>query len=138
MTTNSIRNALLLTLGACTVFVTGCVDKSSPDMIDKRSVERWNYLIAHEAEKAYDYLTPGYRQTKTREAYASEMNDRPVAWKSAVFEKKECDGDRCKVDVSIDYSMPIPGAAGRRSEAKSIQHETWIRLDGQWYYLPNS
>src|SRR5688572_22783391 len=59
----------------------GCVDKANPDTIDTRAVERWNYLIAHQAEKAYDYLSPGFRSTQTREVYASSMNSRPVQWK---------------------------------------------------------
>lgn len=137
MTTDFLKIPALLTLSVGVLLMAGCVDKSNPDTIDKRSVERWNYLIAHQAEKAYDYLTPGYRATKTREDYASAMNNRPVQWKKAVFEDKQCDGDRCDVSVTIDYSMPIPGVNGRRSEAQSTQHETWIRLDGQWYYLPN-
>jgi len=138
MITDFPKTFALLALGCGTLLVTGCVDKSSPDTLDKRSVERWNYLIAHQAEKAYDFLTPGYRSTQTRDEYAGAMNNRPVLWKQAVFEDKQCEGDRCTVSVTIDYSMPIPGTAGKRSEAKSTQHETWLRVDGQWYYLPSN
>lgn len=135
MTTDFRKLAALL--GFVALLVAGCVDKSNPNTLDQRSVERWNHLISHEAEKAYDYLTPGYRATQTREQYASAMNNRPIAWKKATFENKECDGDRCKVAVSVEYSLPVPGAPGKTSSAKSTQSETWLRIDGQWYYLPN-
>ena len=119
------------------LLVGGCVDKSNPDMVDKRSVERWNLLVSHEAEKAYDYLTPGYRATQTRENYAASMNNRPVQWTGATFKDKTCDGDRCKVEVNVRYSVAMPGSSGRKTESESLQTETWIRLNREWYFLPN-
>ena len=119
------------------LLVGGCVDKSNPDMVDKRSVERWNYLIAHEAEKAYDYFTPGYRATQSREKYAAAMNNRPIQWTAASFKDKTCDGDRCIVGVNVRYTIAAPGMGGRKAENESVQSETWIRVDGQWYFLPN-
>ena len=70
------------TLGALVLLLGGCNfgDKDSVAQVDTRAVERWNYLIAHQAEKAYDYLSPGTRETQTRESYAAAMNNRPVKW----------------------------------------------------------
>lgn len=132
-----IRILASLALSTCVLAVSGCVDKSNPDMVDKRSVERWNFLVAHEAEKAYDYLTPGYRATQTRENYAASMNNRPVQWTGATFKDKACDGDRCKVEVNIRYSVVMPGTGSRKTESESVQAETWIRVNGEWYFLPN-
>ena len=126
-----------IALGVGLLAIGGCVDKSNPDMIDKRSVERWDYLVAHQAEKAYDYLTPGYRATQTRESYAASMNNRPVQWTGASFKDKTCDGDRCKVNVNVRYSILMPGTAGRKIENENTQSETWVRVNGEWYFLPN-
>src|ERR1700759_2439992 len=65
--------------------------------LQDRAVERWNFLIAHQAEKAYDYLTPGYRGTKSRDDYAKEMNGRGLHWLAVKYNSEECDGDTCKV-----------------------------------------
>jgi hypothetical protein len=121
---------LLLVLG-------GCNNDPTAD-VDKRSVERWNYLIAHQAEKAYDYLSPGTRQTQTRESYAAAMNNRPVRWTGAKFNRKECDADRCKVYIDVSYSVNMPGinGAGRSVDSSSTQSEIWVRVDGKWYFLP--
>src|SRR3569833_1520067 len=81
----------------------------SADVIQQKSVERWNFLIAHQAEKAYDYLSPGYRSTKSREAYAKEMNDRPIRWTKAAYARQQCDGDTCKVSLTVNYSVRLPG-----------------------------
>lgn len=132
-----LRSLATVALGTFLLGVSGCVDKASPDMVDKRVVERWNLLVAHEAEKAYDYLTPGYRATQTRENYALAMNNRPVQWSGATFKDKTCDGDRCKVEVNVSYSVIAPGMAGRPVKSESVQAETWIRVNGEWYFLPN-
>jgi hypothetical protein len=116
----------------------GCADKASPDNVDRRSVERWNFLIAHQAEKAYDYLTPGFRATQARDAYATAMNSRPLQWKSVKFNHKECDAERCKVDIDVTYVLVMPGMASKPVESTNTQSEIWILVKGEWFFLPNS
>ncbi len=118
--------------------IAGCTNTSNPDNVDRRAVERWNYLIAHQAEKAYDYLSPGFRKTQTREAYAAAMNNRPVQWKKATFNGKECDAERCKASIKLTYAVRMPGLASTPVETTTTQSETWILVDGQWYLLPNT
>ena len=135
MTIEPLKSTAAFALAALLLVVAGCADNANPDNVDRRSVERWNYLIAHQAEKAYDYLTPGFRATQPRDAYASAMNNRPVQWKSVKFNGKECDADRCKVHVDVTYSIKLPGL-GKPTEATSSQSETWILVKGGWYFLP--
>jgi hypothetical protein len=116
----------------------GCVDKANPDTIDTRAVERWNYLIAHQAEKAYDYLSPGFRTTQDLDTYASAMNSRPVQWKAVTFKDKECDVERCKVHLDVTYSLIMPGTGGAPVEGTRTQTETWLLVDGEWFFLPSS
>ena len=126
--------------GACALLLalTGCVDKANPDNVDTRSVERWTFLIAHQAEKAYDYLSPGSRSTQTRETYATAMNSRPVQWTDAKFKSKECDAERCKVEVDVTYSLTMPGLGGKAAGGTRTQSEIWLLVDGEWFFLPSS
>ena len=126
-----IACGLLLALG-------GCVDNANPDTVDTRSVERWNHLIAHQAEKAYDYLSPGFRTTQDRETYAAAMNSRTVQWKAVNFKDKECDAERCKVHLDVTYSLLMPGTGAGPIEGKRTQTETWLLVDGEWFFLPSS
>jgi len=137
MTTRLPQIFGIAALALIALVAAGCTDHSNPDSVDRRSVERWNYLIAHEAEKAYDYLTPGYRATQTREAYAAAMNNRPVQWKGAKFKQKTCDGERCQVEVDVTYRLMTPGMGGKAIETTSTQAEIWIYSQGDWYFLPN-
>lgn len=110
--------------------------KNSVDSIDQRAVERWNFLIAHKAEKAYDYLSPGYRATKPRQEYADEMNNRPVHWKTAKFQSKECDEDVCHVRIYLTYAAMVHAAIGKEVDAMTLLDETWVRNEQGWHYLP--
>ena len=114
----------------------GCGGDSSP--VEKRAIDRWNFLIAHQGDKAYDYLSPGTRETQTRETYAASMNNRPIKWTSATFNHKECDADRCKVLIDVTYSIAMPGAGpiGKPITTTSTQAETWVHVNGTWYFLP--
>ena len=135
MTIKPIQSIATLALAALLLSLAGCADKANPDNVDRRSVERWNDLIAHQADKAYDYLTPGFRATQTRENYAASMNNRPVQWKGATFKSKKCDADRCSVSMDVTYALTLPGLS-KATQATSTQAETWILTKGEWYFLP--
>lgn len=136
ITTKPARIFAALALFGALSALGGCADKADPSNIDRRAVERWNYLIARQAEKAYDYLTPGFRETQDRETYARSMNGRPVRWKSVKFSRKECDAETCKVFVAVTYGLTMPGAIATPVESTSNQEETWILSGGEWYFLP--
>ena len=135
----AIDRMRLAALAALFVALAGCNTNSDPTAdVEKRAVDRWNFLISHQAEKAYDYLSPGTRETQTRESYATAMNSRPVRWTAAKYNHKECDADRCKVYIDVSYSVAMPGAGavGKPIESTSTQTETWVRVKDDWYFLP--
>jgi hypothetical protein len=135
----AIDRMRLAALAVLLVALAGCNTNKDPTAdVEKRATERWNFLIAHQAEKAYDYLSPGTRETQTRENYAKAMNSRPMQWINAKFNRKECDADRCKVYIDVSYSIAMPGAGaiGKPIESTSTQTETWVRVKDDWYFLP--
>lgn len=113
--------------------------RGTPEAIlAERAMARWNLLIAGKAAEAYDYLSPGYRATKTREQYAIDLQNRPVKWKAVQHQSVECPppGEFCDVTVEIEYEVKshLPGVGALSS--KSPVTERWIVLDGVWYLVP--
>jgi hypothetical protein len=134
------KKVYLLQFGALLALLSlaGCmtaVKEQDSSIIRARALERWNLLIDHHAEKAWDYLSPGYRETKPREVYAKEMNARGVNWSKVSFNTQKCDADVCKVHLAVDYTVNMGGAVGKVASMGPIV-ETWIRVKGQWYFLP--
>ncbi len=124
-----------LALAGCAGMLTRNEDAS---VIKTKSVQRWDYLIAHQAANAYDFLSPGYRATITRENYAAAMNNRPVTWESAEFLDQKCDVDTCTVHVKLKYQVSVNLHGVRKIQGDSPVTERWIRESGRWYYLPDS
>lgn len=127
---------------AATVALAGCASgggtkggsKSDPE---SRAQARWDHLIKGETDRAYDYLSAGARSTRTREQYAVDMRTRPVRWQKATVESKECaSADSCVVKVLVEYSAKLPMVQGGDVSAPAILEETWIAVDGVWYYVP--
>jgi uncharacterized protein YchJ len=109
---------------------------NNDSVLEKRSIERWNLLIAHKAEKAYDYLSPGSRSTETRDKYAAEMNNRPVHWQSVTYVDSKCDdADACTVQLQAAFAVNMSARMGHDVQSVTLVWERWIRVDGQWYYL---
>ncbi|UXI67781.1 hypothetical protein [Tahibacter amnicola] len=106
-----------------------------PKSLEERVVKRWDLLISRQAIDAYEYLTPGFRQTKTREQYSMEMNTRPVQWKKASVLEKKCETeDVCDVSVTMEFTIPVHGAGN--TPGFSVMHEKWMKIDGEWLHLP--
>ena len=125
--------AALLALSGC--MSGGGVKQEDDSVLRARAVERWDMLIARKADKAWDYLSPGYRETKPRDAYAEEMNNRGIRWSKVTFGSQECDADTCKVRLLVNYNVNLGGLAGTVGSTGPVV-ETWIKVKGRWYFLP--
>ena len=122
------------------LFLAGCAagggTKPAESLAD-RAVARWNYLINKEPEKAWEYMTPGSRQVAPRDQYVRETLVKPVQWTGAEYESQECQSaDACEVLVNVKFRVRshLTGVGMLDAERRLV--ETWIRVDGQWYFLP--
>lgn len=131
-----------LTVIVLAVLLAGCgaMAKKETDpavTLENRAVERWQLLIDGKPDQAYDYLTPGYRATRSRESYAQAFRPATLRWRSIEWRRAECtEPDSCQARLLLTYTVTMQGAG----EAFSVREvmENWLRVDGQWYYLPES
>lgn len=106
---------------------------------EERATQRWQHIIDGHADLAYDFMTPGARSTKTREAWAKEISERPIKWTKVDYLDKACDSDdACQIRLQIEYQAPLQGATGGQMSVPGTLTERWIRIDGIWYFLPES
>ncbi len=132
-----LRTAIVLATAVLAACDSGAVRKDEGARVEARALERWNFLIAHQAEKAYDYLTPGFRQTITREKYAEQKNDVAIRWKAVHVNGHTCDADSCTLTVLVDTQVQMPGI-GKATPTTLPTEERWVKVDRSWYYLPDS
>lgn len=139
MKSKKVHFAKIAFAGAVALALAGCAGMARKDedasVIKAKSVQRWDYLIAKQADKAYDYLAPGYRKTISREQYAHNMSGRGTRWSSVAYNSQTCDADTCTVRLSVGYTLNLGGLAGE-TKSMGFAVEKWIKADGTWYYLP--
>jgi hypothetical protein len=148
----------ILLLGACATPSTSPVKEAPPEseasapagdlapgLIALRATQRWQHLIERKAELAWEYLSPGYRATHPREAYAQAMNQRPVQWYQVeAFEPGpedppalECAQPRaCTIMLKVHFKVRshLPGVG--TLDSWNVLKEHWVNVRDQWYLVP--
>lgn len=127
---------LILALAACAGGPgRGKADASPEAAIERRAIERWNLLIENNFYAAYEYLTPGYRATRAVSAYAAGTKPAIMNWTAIEWRGVDCEvPDSCLARLLLQYTVQMQGA-GAVPGLTEIK-ERWVRLDGNWYHLP--
>lgn len=122
---------------ATMALVSGCATGPSASdreaqQVMQRANQRWQALIDGETKVAYELNAPSYRAVVTQQSFRRRFGNGP--WIKAEALKAECELEKCNVRISMTYQAPMIRIDGGKMTT-SIQ-ETWIKEDGQWWYLP--
>ena len=125
---------LLLSFGAVALLA-ACSDPRPPEeIVAERAQARWDALVKQEFEAAWEYMTPGFREHTDSRDYYVEMRGRSVQWTGAEVESVACEEGRCEVAVTVGYRIPVGPAQLSGMESERRLRETWIGIDGKWWY----
>lgn len=127
-----LETLLTLLIVALGIGLSGC--SSSPEEeVGRRALERWHALIQRDMEKAYGYLSPGYRAVNSLELYSARIG-KAVRWKDATLKNVSCADKTCKVTINIRYQYAARSVGNYEGE-RPIK-EKWTQVDNQWWLLP--
>jgi hypothetical protein len=150
-TNGSPQGVRLALTAACALTLAACAGQSTRPVADdpptqarlapeeaasQRAMKRWDLLIERRFEEAYELLSPGYRQTMSKEAYTKTMKNRPVQWTRANFQKATCEPELCSVEIQVNAQFQMPVMRVGTIDAMNFVSENWILSDGQWYLVP--
>jgi len=122
---------------AAALLLTACADnRPAEEIVAERAQARWDAMIAGEIEDGWAYYTPGYRQHTSARDLGYEVGRNPVQWLDAEVRKVECDEERCQVSISLEYQLTSGPAPLRRMPVRTPLTETWLQIDGRWWYSP--
>lgn len=106
------------------------VKKDREAIVKERSQARWDALVADKLDVAYGFYSPASRSVMSLQDFIRSIKS--GFWKGARVDGVECQSeDSCEVEVTIEYQ--IQGV-----RAKTPLRESWIRTDGQWWYVKKS
>lgn len=111
---------------------------SDEEQLATRPLERWDHLIAKRADQAWEYLSPGYRATRNRDEYITQMTTRPVTWLSATYDSHKCvdDGSFCEVNLKILFRVMSRQIGVGEMQSHGYITERWIKSGDVWYHVP--
>ena len=95
-------------------------------LVRQRATARWDLLIKGDFDGAYEYMSPGSRETTSLARY--KANTRHDAFRSIRMDSVTCDGDACTVKLMLTYDHP------KMKGVVTPVVESWI-VDGAqaWY-----
>jgi hypothetical protein len=121
----------LATAAGCATVGGGLAPDASPEAkraaVRERSEARWQAILKRDYAAAYAFFSPGSRQLLSLPAF--EARTKGVNFREAKVEAVECDGETCKLRISITYDHP------RIKGVVTPAGETWIIEQGQAWYV---
>lgn len=132
------RSALGVMLAASLAACLGApaTEVSAEDRVAERAVARWEALIAGDWQGAYAMLTPGYRAATPFERWRGQFGG-AAAWKSVSVQGIICaEQDVCRATLLLDYEVSIPRPGIQKWPGRRPVEETWLLLDGEWWFHP--
>lgn len=125
--------AVAIVFSACSM----STQKTDSEIVESRSILRLDALKELDFEKAYTYMSPGYRSVKDLKRFNIEYAG-VVNMLSFNINSVECIIDTCSVLVESNYKIIIPSRGFSIKNPLIIDRvnkETWIRTDGKWWFV---
>mgnify|MGYP001813976490 CR=1 FL=1 len=120
----------LLLLSAC------ATTAGKQNRIEERAMERWQVLLSGDFAGAYEYLSPGFRSSVSSVQYQRTQLLKRIQWTSADYIESDCEETVCNVKISLGFVIRggLPGV--KSFEDTQFVEESWILVDGVWYFVP--
>ena len=123
----AVSGLSLLVLGGCAA-VERIEVAEGARAVEQRALERWNYLIGGQWEKAYEYFSPTSRSTLPLEVFRRRSAGGQW-WRTISVDKVDCRPESCRVTMTLKYDLKEIKGLTR------IIEETWINEAGTWWLV---
>lgn len=126
----------IATLCCLTIFTGGCAmfdSRPAEIIVEERAAERLGRLLEGDFEAAYALTTPGYRTLESVGQYRGRWRGAAM-WTGYEVVSVTCNeagseaAGRCETTVAISFDAP------RMPEVTTHMFETWLLVEGQWYF----
>ena len=102
--------------------------------LEQRVIARWDALIHRDFATAYSFTSPGYRKLYSLDIFKSGFGNK-VAWQRIEVVDIEFKGSDAAV-VGVNIHATYDSLQTQKTiDMQSYVHESWVLVDGQWWYL---
>lgn len=133
-----MKRSIVILLVILALLSSGCADglfdsRTDQQIVEDRATQRWQTLIKRDFSAAYQFLSPGSRETISEKVYVGRFGS-ATQWLEAKPVSSECQEDLCRVTVAVKYRI-LHKFFPKGIESSRKFKEKWIQSDGQWWYL---
>lgn len=127
---------------ATAALLAGCAgfsQKTPEEQVRARAEAHQQARLENDYAKAYEFLSPGYRETHSFKAYMRSMGG-AVKREGYSVKGVECDDKVCTVAVELSYRYGGLPAGKMGKSAPTMQRtlqEKWLHADGEWWLVPD-
>ena len=132
--------------GLCIIFFfliisLGCATKDTlkgtadEELLRERVAAYWNYRIASELDKCYEYEYPLTRKMQNLVNYIQSFDTGAFQWQRFDIKKISIEEDIARVDLSLKVRVKLPRITVSEPDANVT--DLWVRHEGQWYHVLN-
>ena len=105
--------------------------------LEKRVAAKWGALIRGDFEAAYAFTSPEYRKLYSLNSFKSGFGGK-VKWQRIEIVKVDFKGDDAATVSFNLYFVYYPPQAQKPLDMRTSNQESWVRSDGQWWFLVES
>lgn len=104
-------------------------------VLEQRVTAKWDALIHRNFAAAYEFASPAYREAFSLDAFKRNFGSGRVSWQRIeVVSVDFKDNDSATVGITIHIVYHDPQSQQPLDMATNVQ-ESWVRSDGQWWYV---
>lgn len=104
--------------------------------LHSRVQARWDALVAFDLKKVYSFATPSYRKIHNQAHLNAQYHNKLLRKRAEIYsiqfedEKKT----QAKVKVQLHFETFL-GNMEQPLQGSSWETDTWVKVDGQWWYV---
>jgi hypothetical protein len=115
-------------------------DEKQRGVLEQRVRERWQALVVRDFEKAWEYCSPSYRASFSKQLYTKKFSY-AVKWELTGVEIVNYDGDAAVASVVVrvmsEPTKQTSSASVALGAIPTTLRERWIFAEEQWWFSAN-
>ncbi len=106
------------------------------DTLRQRAQMRWGAMIDNDFYRAYEFCSPAYRALYTPKEFVARFGSPRLDWKRVeVIAVQPVGEEAAQVKIKLYADAFVPESK-KPVMASTVFAESWVRADGQWWYIP--
>ncbi|MDP9141146.1 MAG: hypothetical protein M3O62_10180 [Pseudomonadota bacterium] len=103
--------------------------------IFQRATARWKALADYDLAKVYSFATPAYRKTHPQKHLNSQYHNKVDRKGVDIVELKFSNEQKTEAKLRIKLKFQMFQSNMQSIEGISWETDTWVKVDGQWWYV---